>query len=96
MRATTGKTVTITGQGLPEMLTDLEQFCQAHNLIMTIENGLGNSRRSRLDIPCPGLLDAYQRLKSVRATARELGIPPGTAWNRLKGAGAFGKKDKRD
>ena len=80
----------MTGKGLPARLGDLKAFCKASGLEIAIVNLQGNGRgRPRVDIPVLKLLDAYRRHKNVRATARELGIPPGTAWNRLKEAGVL-------
>lgn len=43
--------------------------------------------RPRRDVPVAKLSDAYHRTGSVRAAARAVGIPPATAWDRLKAAG---------
>jgi hypothetical protein len=45
--------------------------------------------RPRRQIPVQPLLDAYSRLQNVRATARELNLPAGTVWNRLREAGVL-------
>jgi hypothetical protein len=90
MSTPTGSIVIVTGKGLPAGLGDLKAFCKASGLEIAVVNLQGNGRgRPRVDIPVLKLLDAYRRHKNVRATARELGIPPGTAWNRLKEAGVL-------
>ena len=47
--------------------------------------------RPRRKIAVQPLLDAYRRLRSVRATARELDLPAGTVWHRLTEAGVLSK-----
>ena len=39
--------------------------------------------RPRRHVDVAKLYDAYQRTRSVRAAAREVDIPPATAWDRL-------------
>ena len=49
--------------------------------------------RPRRDVDVPRLLDAYKRTQCVRAAAREVGVPPGTVWHRLRDAGALPQTD---
>jgi hypothetical protein len=48
--------------------------------------------RPRREIAVRPLLDAFERLQNVRATARELGLPPGTVWHRLNDAGVLNRR----
>lgn len=48
--------------------------------------------RPRVRVGVQKILDAYARLGSVRAVARELGISPGVAYARLREAGALSKR----
>jgi len=54
--------------------------------------GASKSRtgRKRLDTPVKLIIDTYERTRSVRATARIVGLGPGLVWWRLKEAGLVG------
>ncbi len=43
--------------------------------------------RPRREVAVENLIVAYREHRSVRAAARMLGIPPATAWDRLRDAG---------
>jgi hypothetical protein len=52
--------------------------------------------RPRREIDVPSVLDAYARLQNVRATAREVGLPAGTAWHALNRAGVLERRPPSD
>jgi len=78
----------VEGPRLPVLLEELRAFCRFHNLQLTVSEGPGHtSSRSRRQIPVEKVYDAFREHGSVPAAARDLGIPPGTVWDRLKAAG---------
>lgn len=86
---------TIKGHNLHAILEDLRAFCRLHNLRLAVSNGPGHTTgRPRRQIPVEKVYDAFRRHGSVRAVARELGIPAGTAWDRLHDAGLVPKQSK--
>ena len=49
--------------------------------------------RPRRQVDVAKLSDAFHRTRSVRRAACELGIPPATAWDRLRDAGLVGNQN---
>ena len=85
----------VKGDNLPALLEELRAFCRLHDLQIDLSNGPGHTPgRPKRHIPVEKVYDAFKRHGSVRAAARELGIPPGTAWDRLHDAGLVPKRTK--
>jgi len=88
--------VVIRGPNIPSALKELRECCRLYNLqIIVSDKPNGTKGRPRRQIPVEKLYDAFRRRKSVRAAARELGVPPGTAWDRLYEAGLVGRNVNR-
>ena len=85
--------VVIRGLMIPNALEALRECCRLHSLKMSVsDKPSGTKGRPRRQIPVQKLYDAFRRTNSVRAAARELGVPPGTAWDRLYEAGLVGQR----
>ena len=65
-------------------LVAMQGFCQARGWQCQAVSRLG---RKRVELPVEKLADAYRRTRSIRAAAREVDCPAGTARDRLKDAG---------
>ncbi len=85
----------VKGPRLPVLLEDLRAFCRHHDLQLTDSEGPGHTLgRPRRQISVEKVYDAFREHGSVRAAARDLGIPPGTVWDRLHEAGLVPKQTK--
>lgn len=86
------KRVVITGPNLQDALEELREYCLLHSLHMAVsEKPKGTKGRPRRQIPVEKIYDAYRRHNTVRGAARELDLPPGTVWDRLRDLGVVGR-----
>lgn len=82
--------VIVSGSNLPGAMPALQDLCLLYNLRLTVSDGpAGTLGRPRRQIDVEKVYDAYRRHRTVRGAARELGLPPGTVWDRLKQMGVL-------
>lgn len=76
----------VTGATVLE-LEEIEKVCRRRGWeFRPLQGRMG---RSPVHVDVAELVNAFERTGSVRGSARELGLNPGTAWFRLRDAGAL-------
>lgn len=75
--------------GSEEEIKRVQRFCQENGWGFRVVNRIG---RPKANYPVQKVLDAYERVQSIRGAANLLSIPPGTVYGILKRAGIIGKR----
>ena len=75
--------------GSEEEVAKLQHFCEGMGWDFRLTRRLG---RPPANHPIQNVLDAYDRVLSIRGAAMSAGVSPGTAHRILRGAGKIGDK----